>query len=232
MGSIALEFGLDMGDLVNANPDVSPSSMSIGQELLIPAGDNVSVVTAVEPISIPFADPDCFPSLSNETWCFVLAQNNTENIVEGISFDVQLYDAAGELVASALAFPLLDRLPAGEFIPALVYFPDVSADFQAYAELLTAFEGDPADENYPTVTLQSVLTQIAWDGLSADVSGEVLVDVSATEVWVLAIAYGVDGNVLGVRRWESVADEREFSITVASLGSEIERVSLSVEAHR
>jgi len=233
MGSIALEFGLNVGDLVNANPDVPSYAMSIGQELVIPNKEPERVVTAVEPLLIPFADPDCYITLNGVLWCFVLAQNNTESIIEGISFDVQVYDSTGALAAHETAFPLLDRLPVGETTPALVHFKNVPAERQVYAKLLTAFEGVEADQNYLSASLQGVLTQIAWDGKSAQVSGEVLIeDDDAARIWVLATAFGADDAVVGARRWESDAGEQSFDLTVASLGPEIERVSLSVEVKR
>jgi hypothetical protein len=49
-------------------------------------------------------------------------------------------------------------------------------------------------------------------------------------VWVLAVAYGEDGQVVGFRRWESAGDEDEFEFWVYSLGPEIARVELLVEA--
>ena len=232
MGSVALEFGLDMGDLVNANPDVSPSAMSIGQELVIPVGEGVISDSIVEPLRIPFADPDCYTTPSGGMWCFVLAQNNTDGVIEGISFNVQVYDGTGTLVASETAFPLLDRLPSGETTPALIHLANVPAGSQVYARLLTAFEGAEDDENYPITSLQGVLTQVAWDGKSAEVIGEVIVENgNAEKVWVLATAYSVDGAVVGVRKWEAEMGEQMFNLTVASLGPEIERVLLSVEAH-
>jgi len=233
MGSIALEFGLDMGILVNANPDISPYAMSVGQILLIPDDDALNALPTVEPLALSFADPDCYATLSGGIWCFVLAQNDTEGVVEGISFEVQLYDRDGNLLATETAFPLLDRLSAGETTSALLFFADAPADSQAYAELRTAFEGAENDENYPAASLQGVLTQISWDGKSAQVSGEVLVESdTAEEVWVVATAFSASGAVVGVRRWESDAGGQRFDLTVASLGPEIDSVSLSVQAHR
>ncbi len=232
LGSIALEFGFDMGDLVNANPDISPYAMSIGQEIVIPEKDAETVVTAVELLPIPYADPNCYTTLSGGMWCFVLVQNDTENFIEGISFAVQVYDGTGVLVADESAYPLLDRVAVGESMPAVVYFDSAPAEWQAYAELLTAFEGSANDGNYLPVNLTSVLTQIAWDGKSAQVSGQVLVDGEAEQVWVLATAFDAADQVVGVRRWESAAGGQSFEITIASLGPEIARVSLSAEAKR
>jgi hypothetical protein len=44
------------------------------------------------------------------------------------------------------------------------------------------------------------------------------------------VAYGEDGQVVGFRRWESAGDEDEFEFWVYSLGPEIARVELLVEA--
>ena len=232
MGSIALEFGLDIGDLVNANPDISPYAMSIGQTLLIPDDDALNALPTVEPLALSFADPDCYATLSGGIWCFVLVQNDTVGVVEGISFEIQLYDGDGSLMTTETAFPLLDRLSVGETTSALLFFADAPTDSQAFAELHTAFEGAENDENYPAVSLQGVLTQISWDGKSAQVSGEVQVESDAVEeVWVVATAFGGDGAVVGVRRWESDAGGQRFDLTVASLGPEIASVSMSVEAH-
>jgi LysM repeat protein len=232
MGSIALDFGLDMGDLLNANPDVSPYAMSVGQQLVIPNKEPASVIVAVNPLPILFADPACHTTLSGGMWCFVLVQNNLKGVVEGISFDVQVYDNTGALFTHRKAFPLLDRLPVGETLPAGVYFADVPTERQVYAELLTAFEGTVDDENYLSASLTGVLTQIAWDGRSAKVSGQVMVDGKAEHVWVLATAFDAADQVVGVRRWGSNAGGQDFEIRVASLGPEIVRVSLSAEAKR
>ncbi len=233
MGSVALDFGLDMGDLVKANPDVSPYAMPIGQILVIPDGDAARVdLPSVDPLALSFAPPACYATQSGGKWCFVLVQNDTDGVVEGISMDVRLYDADGSLLARETAFPLQDRLLAGDAQPVLVYFEDVPANSRAQAEVLTAFEGNPIDERYTDARLQGVLTQIAWDGKTALVSGEVLVaGKEADGIWVVATAYDAGNKIVGVRRWDAAAGEAEFRLTVASLGPEIERVSLSVEAH-
>ena len=49
------------------------------------------------------------------------------------------------------------------------------------------------------------------------------------EVWVLAMAYDAEGNVVGVRRWEGLG-ETQFDFWVFSLGPEIAEVKLLVEA--
>jgi hypothetical protein len=74
-------------------------------------------------------------------------------------------------------------------------------------------------------------------GRTARVSGRVVLTGknTANTLWVLATAYDPAGNVVGVRRWESdsslMADSPiSFDFPISSVGPEIARVELLVEA--
>lgn len=231
MGSIALEFGITIEYLIAANPDVQPSAMSVGQELLIPDGEETPIVLPTfEPFELELSPPDCYETLSGGMWCFISAQNETGVSVESISAEIRLFDGEGSLLASEVAFALVDRLPAGESFPLLAFFADIPANARADATLLTAFEIPDEDVRYLSASLQNVLTEIAWDGKSAEVSGDVRVEGEASQVWVVATAFDKVGKIVSARRWESLSGERKFHLTVASLGHAIERVELIVEA--
>jgi hypothetical protein len=79
--------------------------------------------------------------------------------------------------------------------------------------------------------LQGVSIEISDAGSSARIAGQAKIagEQPAGEVWVLAVAYDVEGNVVGVRRWEGLA-ETQFEFWVYSLGPEIAEVKLLVEA--
>ncbi len=233
MGSIALELGVDMNDLINANPDISPYSMSVGQELIIPHdGEGADELPIQVSLDITLSDPDCYATLSGGMWCFVLVQNNEENTIESLSIEVRLFDNEGALIESNTAFSLLNHLSAGERQALPVYFENISDMSFAQSEVLTAFEITDEVERYPPAVLQGVLTQISWDGKSAEVKGEVLVDGNASQIWIVATALDINGNVVGMRRWEGAAGGQMFNLTVASAGPAIERVILSAEAQR
>ncbi|MBT3315078.1 MAG: LysM peptidoglycan-binding domain-containing protein [Anaerolineae bacterium] len=233
MGSIALKFGITTNDLIAANPDVPPSSMSVGQELLIPYGDEkVAVAPTFAPLAIEISAPNCYPTLSGGMWCFIRAENKTGASVESISAKIKVFDLSGNLLAEEVAFPLTDRLLVDAEVPLLAFFPDLSADTRAEARLLTALP--IADENarYLPASLQNVLTEIAWDGRSAEISGNVLIEEDASQIWVVATAYDAMGNIVGVRRWESLSGEKNVRLTVASLGHAVESVEVIVEAKK
>jgi len=233
MGSIALEFGVSTNDLIAANPDVSPYAMSVDQELLIPdRDDKKSVAPTLAPLAIEISSPNCYPTLSGGMWCFIRAENKTGASVESISAKIKVFDLSGNLLAEEVAFPLTDRLLVDAEVPLLAFFPDLSADTRAEARLLTALP--IADENarYLPASLQNVLTEIAWDGRSAEISGNVLIEEDASQIWVVATAYDAMGNIVGVRRWESLSGEKNVRLTVASLGHAVESVEVIVEAKK
>ncbi len=231
MSGIALRFGISAETLLAANPSVPPSAMSVGTELRIPDGEISFVEPTVEPLPLELAEPNCYPS-GGGVWCFLSLYNGTEENAESVSAAFHVHDSkTGRLLAEKQAFLPLDQLPAAESGVLSVFFPNFSADdVNVYALLQTALPSPMDEKRYLSVSLQNVLTEIAWDGMSAQVSGKAAVVGDFSRLWVAVSAYDVDGKVVGVRRWESVAGERAFSLTVASLGHAIDTVLISAEA--
>ena len=231
MGSVAFKFGITTENLMAMNPDILPYAMSVGQALLIPDGDVMPMaLPTLEPLTLELSLPDCYPTLSGGMWCFLLVQNKTDVAVESISAEIILFDTRGKSFARETAFPLVDRLPDGDAFPLLAFFDDIPANTRADGVLLTAFPVTAGDEDYLSISLRNVLTEIDWEGKSAEVSGDIAVEGIASRLWIAATAYNGEGNVVGARRWESVSGETKFYLTVASLGHAIERVELIVEA--
>ncbi len=231
MGSIALEFGISIEELMNTNPETSPSAMSVGEELLIPDIKRTPISPAdIAPLALEIFPPNCYATLSGGMWCFIVVENNQDVAVENISAEINLFDENGELLAEKRAFPLIDHLAIGEKMPLLAFFADTPINIRADATLLTALPISQDDTRYLPVSLRNVLTEIAWDGMSAKVSGEVMLEGNASRLWVVATAYDTVGRIVGARRWESVSGEQAFNLTVASLGFTIDHIQLIVEA--
>jgi len=102
-------------------------------------------------------------------------------------------------------------------------------------QLLSAIQGGTS--RVLPALINNMIAQIAWNGLTAQLSGQVLLpaeSAAASRVWVAAIAYDKLGRVVGVKRWEGGALQPGASITfnfmVASLGPAIDRVDFFVEA--
>ena len=238
-GSIALRYGVTVDQLITANPDVSPNSMSIGAELMIPGRSSTPAASTPTPVPVPVKEIECYPTADQGLWCFVLVHNDTDNVIEDLSAQITLQDADGRMLERFTALSPLDILPAGASLPLAAYFPPViPAGARPQVQLLVAIPLEPDDPRYLPVSLGNTLALIDSSGRSATVSGSVYLpedEVPATLIWVAAVAYDPAGRVVGVRRWESDAGivpggSLPFSFAVSSVGGKIERVEFVVEA--
>jgi len=177
MGVIAYRFGVTVADLRAANPDVDPNLMSIGTVLVIPILDRndsgtPEVLATPTPIPIDLDRPVCYPAASGGEWCIALAFNELGRPVESLIAWIQLASPDGEVIASQQAIPLLNLLPAGQYLPVMAYFQDVTAtDARPQIELISALPVSDGDRRYLPVDLQVEETAINPDGLQATVRG-------------------------------------------------------------
>lgn len=240
MLDIAFQLGISPENLAAANPDLSPSAMSVGQELRIPEPSEVPSVEATPvPVDVSIAEPNCFATITQGLWCFALVTNPHDVALENISAEIKLSHEEGDVTTkSKMAFLPLGVLGSGESLPLFVFFPNVDASVQPSAQLMTAMKVPADDERFIYPILRNTLTQVDWSGRSAHVSGEVFIPPATgdvDQVWVAATAFDELGHVVGVRRWEFgdtvvAGASANFQITVASLGPEIVAISLGVEA--
>ena len=113
--------------------------------------------------------------------------------------------------------------------------PKTSSNVNIQVELLSAIQS--SNSNYLPATLNNTIAKIDWNGLTAQLSGQIFLpaeSTAATQVWVAAVAYDKDKRVVGLKRWEGGAmqpgENIPFSFLVASLGSAMDAVEFFVEA--
>ncbi len=159
--------------------------------------------------------------------------------MENVTVQMTLLDDRGKLAGSQTALLPLDILPPGQSLPLSTFFaPSVSADVEPEVQVLTAIELVPGDERYLQARIQNTQVQVDASGLSARASGFVILPADskpASQVWVAATVYNMAGEVAGVRRWEADSGMQPggtlpFSLGLASIAGEIERVDFAVEA--
>jgi LysM repeat protein len=240
LGQIADRFNVQLDVLLSANPNVDPNGMPVGQKLKIPSSQqNPTGEATPTPVSFPVEQIACYPTGDRGMWCFVLVRNDSSNIIEDLSAQVTLLNANGSSVASLMALLPLNILPPNQSLPLSVFFaPDIPLDVKPQVQILTAIRLLPGDARYLPARIQNTLVQVDWSGYSAQVTGQVFLPTGAKPaqvVWVAAVVYDADGNVTGVRRWESPVGIQPggslpFAFQVSSLAGKIERVDFSVEA--
>jgi len=235
LGQIAQKFNVSLFALMSANPNVDPNAMSIGQTLKIPSQSSLSGSTPT-PVPFPVKQIACYPTTDKGMWCFVLINNNSSNPIEDVTAQITLLDTDGKSIASQVATLPLDILSPNSSMPLTTYFaPDIPLDAKPQVQILTAIQIQPNDARYLDVTLQNTSVRVDASGLTAQVSGQVVVSGSAKLIRVVATAYDESGNVIGVRRWESASalsagSSLPFSFMVSSIAGAISRVEFAVEA--
>jgi LysM repeat protein len=236
LSGIAEKFNVSLDALRAANPDLKTSILSIGQTILIPdPSAPLAAALTPTPVPAPVTQAACHPTADSGLWCFALIQNDTDGMLENVSAQITLLDEENNAIASDVAFTPLDIIPPRSSLPVYVFFPKIIESVTPQIQVLSAMQGDNA--RYLPAVLTNTVAEIAWDGRSAQLSGQIYLPPgsnAAVQVWVAAAAYDENGTVVGVRRWEGGALQPGatigFQSTVSSLGGVIEAVEFFVQA--
>ena len=244
MFGIAWRYGITLEDLMAANPEVDPNLLKIGAVLIVPAS-NLPIPSSEAPTPTPIPLETgrlrCTRSADGGAWCFWPVRNPHDFALENISALVRLADQDASNIQPLQAFLPLDLLPPGASLPLVAYYPPpLPEPFQASAELLTVLPNPAGDGRYLTTRLENQQVIIADDGRSAAVTALVSLETAedtAQRVWVAAVAYDSEENVVGVRRWENTTagplaggQNLPVILQVYSLNAPIARVDLLAEA--
>jgi LysM repeat protein len=238
--SIAYRHGVKLNDLIAENPGIDPNFLTIGITITIPiTGSNSTNLFAPTPIPLSMQKPICYANSDGGLWCLSLVENTQPFDVENVTVQITLQTPQFVDVLSQEAVSPLNLLPTGMSIPIAAYFPPpIPADYQPMAEMITVLPVPSDNQRYIDQNLIDSSIIISENQLQADVSGEVTISsesLSVNQVWIIAVAYDMDGKLVGFRKWESnnllLANETlPFDIKVYSLGPQIKDVDILVEA--
>lgn len=247
MYGIAFRFGISPDVLMTANPTVNPRFMGVGTLLLIPITPQADTATTPTPAltptpAYPFSklhDPVCYPDGSCGLYCFILVENNTDQAFENVSGTITLFDEESNTNLSEFAIMPLNILPVQTSLPMIAHFAaPVPEAYSLEFSVDVVLPVPDNDTRYIEAIIDPKSITVSQDGRTATISGQVgLADqqASAESIWILAVAYDGDGQVVGLRRWEAQAElkpsgNQSFQMTLYSLGQAIEQVELNTEA--
>ncbi|MEA5079584.1 MAG: LysM domain-containing protein [Anaerolineaceae bacterium] len=243
MWTIAAKNGVSLDAILKANPDVNPYTLSAGTQVVVPpsSGSTSGTPTPISATAVPLVlkEPVCAPSLTGGLYCFALVENNQEYSVQNLTAQFTLTNPeTGEQVEAVGSLPL-NQLKSKDSLPLFAYFaPPVFAIPRVTLTLLTALPVSSTSTSVLEVSIQNSKIEIASDGNSATVSASLaLKDAASTanHLWVAAVAYDAQGNVVGVRQYEKNADlskgqSTDFTLYVYSISNKIDHVDLFGEA--
>jgi LysM repeat protein len=206
MLGIAIRYGLTLEQLQAANPGVDPGFLVIGNALIIPIeGLASNEIPQPTPLPVPWTAPRCYASADDGLWCFIVVTNNQSNAIENISAWISLYDEQGNLLSGRAAVPPLNKLPSAASMPLVAFFDaPLPGEPQPQGQLLTALAVEDVNARYLDAEVRLGSVEIAEDGTSAAVQGQVLVPEgsSPSTVWIVLTAYDDGGEVVGMRKFD------------------------------
>ncbi|HDQ70646.1 MAG TPA: LysM peptidoglycan-binding domain-containing protein [Chloroflexi bacterium] len=208
LGAIAYQYGVSVQAIQAANGIENPQFLKIGQELIIPSGDDeVEIAPGLllpTPTPAPL-DPQgvgFYRTPVGSLWCLGEVENPNEAALTHVQVRVALYDAGGELLVAANAFVAADLIPPGERAPFGVLFTNPPADWVNSQVLV--IRGETAGE----LTRSYIpLTVVEVDGQLSDprfrIQGQVQnagAERAANRALVVATTYDTQGTVTGFRQ--------------------------------
>jgi hypothetical protein len=236
LSAIAEHFDIRLADLQTANPGIVAESLTVGQKLNIPVGSSGNSIPTPAPAQV--GPVRCYPSGAG-AYCLAAVHNPFAETLENVKLQMTVLDPNRRPIASLEGFLPLDILPPGSTLPAYAFFPSLEAGVKPSAQLVVSIRLAPADRRYLWATARNVLVSLDWDGRSASVQGQVFLaaesSASAKTLWLAAVAYDANGQIVGFRRWEwqgslKPGRAQAFDLSVYSLGPAIETVEIIVEA--
>ncbi len=237
---IATKYGVELAELLLANPGINPRLLSIGAEVVVPISGAQGPVATATPVPLQLSSPRCYPEIEGGVWCLLLAVSGGSQPVEAVVALVTLSAPNGQPIVTEPAYSPLNLLTPGSSLLLAAYFePPVPGYASASAVLASALLAGEVESRYPPVMLQLGTPTIQPDGLAASISVAARLADSDRKaeagLRVLAVALDAGGAPIGYRVWETAQIDLltvgiAFELFVPSLGPPIDELLVLAEA--
>lgn len=241
---IALRYGVTLEDMMTANPTTNPRFLRVGDTLKVPAPLYTATPDAQHPplptpVNLALSQPVCAATAAGGLWCFTSATDEQPFDVEGVSAVISILDRVSGQITTQMAYPPLNRLQAGAWLPLAAYFPAPAPDeYEVSAELHSALPISAEAGRYLDLAEGSPQVVIAADGLSAHVTGELSLaqgQSGSASVLLAGVAFAADGSLAGIRNFEpgvplESGQTQPYEFTIYSTGAPITQVAVLSEA--
>lgn len=234
---IAWFYNVSLDELKAMNPDVNPNIMIVGTDLLIPVATlpPTNLTPEPTPIQLPLEGLNCLPDAEGGVWCFVWVNNTSSEAYENVTIGFNLADLQASQVFSSQGTAPLNILLAGEKIPVALYFPGpIPQPFQKSAQFVSAVPYNPESGRYLPISVEVTSDISTFENQPISIEGKFTLDEPASNVTIVAVALDEQGNLVGLRRWQSSlsepTEEGEFQIDLAAVSGKIAEYLIFAEA--
>ena len=235
--SIAIRYGVELADLLLANPGVNPRLLIVGDSLNIPRSGAQGPVPSATPVPIELSPVACYETIPEGLTCLLTASVSGNSAAEGVVALITLADSANQPLTTEVAYGPTNLVISGQRMPLVAIFGPQAPKFTtATAFAISALHVSEEDRRYADLDLQVDATSISPDGLSAKVTGMVELlgenPDNSVALRLVVLALGENDIPVGLRTWEAPegGPPFDFDITVYSLGPPIEALEIISEA--
>ncbi|HQV68636.1 MAG: LysM peptidoglycan-binding domain-containing protein [Anaerolineae bacterium] len=239
---IANKFGISVQELIEANANLDPTRLQIGQELVIP---NTTVQLQATRALLPSPTPLPFTVRGLNVYrtaagsLEVLGEvfNPGPNPIGNVQLLISLMDAGGKVLLSQPFFVALEVVPPSSTSPFRVLFADPPPSYATFNVNILRAENFSGNARYAKVSVTK--NQGAPEGNLFHVTGEVTNTdvVTANLVRVIITTYDPDKKVIGYRYVQLNNDEAlkpgavtPFDITLLSSSPNVASYAVAAEA--
>jgi LysM repeat protein len=208
LGSVAAQYGVSVQALQAANGIENPLLLQIGQELVIPIGeeteDQVPGLLLPTPTPLPFSvrGVGFYKTPVGSLWCLGEVVNTTSYSLTNALIAVTLFDTAGTPVIDGDTFVTAEILPPTASAPFGLLFVAPPEDFASHQ--VTVLRGEAAEAlSAGYVVLETGSVEGAPSGSQFEVSGSVRnpdLQKVASDAVVIVTTYDAEGQVTGFRQ--------------------------------
>ena len=161
--SIAFVHGVNVNDLIAANPNVDPNFLTIGMTITIPISKTHSIPQQnPTPIPLIYEAPICYPNLVGGLWCIAEVVNTQPFDIENLSvrFSLSSNDLDEEIYRTA--YSPINVISPNRKIPLMVYFEaPTPTEYQAQLKILTVIPKSSETERYLTPIIQNQVIEFS-----------------------------------------------------------------------
>jgi len=218
LSGIAAEYGVSVEALQAVNGIENPLLLQVGQELIIPTGEEAAAGTSLllptpTPLPIGVRGIGFYETPAGSLDCYGEVVNTTPYTVTNVLVRVTLFDAGGNALVAGEAFAAADVLfPSGrapfDRAPFRILFLSPPPDFASHQ--VTILRGEFAGalvKDYIPLAIEQV--EGVPSGPQFEVTGEVRnadPERSAQDVVVMVTTYDEEGRVNGLRQQTLAAE--------------------------
>jgi hypothetical protein len=223
-----LQYGIELEDLILANPSINPNFLSIGITMTIPISNETTTQIPIASLNLELESLDCYTEPLGPAWCLASLVNEHSQSYVNVSVSLSTLNSEESLVERVPASTPVQYFPSGAVMPFGFYFPNgITDDVQYSLNILTGTEISPEIEEsiWQEVDFEMQILDQSETSLELNLMSEDL-PTTVSQLNLIGYLMDISGKMIGYRVLQidggDLAPEFTQSLTINSLGPAID----------